>query len=144
MCMPSKMDHNLPQTQKSPSNPKNTSPRQPTGRPRHLLPHRVFFWTPWAPRRLGTIVAEVVVIQSQICHRFVHLEGLSDGLRLRRPADQAFDRGRPWGVMGCTCSCGWVNRKSPLNWLMSTIGEFFRHDCARIHSNFDKVTSRWY
>ena len=31
----------------------------------------------------------------------------------------------PWGVMGCTCSCGWVNRKSPLNWLMSPIGEFF-------------------
>ena len=30
----------------------------------------------------------------------------------------------PWGVMGCTRSCGWVNRKSPLNWLMSTIGEF--------------------
>ena len=50
----------------------------------------------------------------------------------------------PSGVMGCTCSCGWVNRKPPLNWLMSTIGEFFWHDCARIHSNFDKVTSRWY
>ena len=63
-------------------------------RPRHLLPHRAFFWTPWAPRRLGTNVADVVESQVQLCQRFVHLEGLSDGLRLRRPADQAFHRGR--------------------------------------------------
>ena len=73
-------------------------------RPRHLLSYRVFFWTPWAPRRLGTNVCDVVFRQVQRCHRFVHQEGRSDGLRLRTPAGQAFDR----GVMGCTWSCGWV------------------------------------
>ena len=105
MCLQKWTTTTYPKTQKSYPNP--------TLRTRHHvnLPETV------PSRRLGTNVVDVVAVQVQLCHRFVHLERLSDGLRLRRPADPGVRQGQvprrpgPWGVMGCTCSCGWVFRK---------------------------------
>ena len=132
--VPSKMDHhNLSQNPKvlPKPHPENTSPRQPTGdraieAPEHqrlsiLLPFRFSSLTV-----LFTLSASAMACGSE-------------GQRT-----QAFDRGRvprrpgPWGVMGCTCSCGWVFRKYvDYRWV-------FWHDCARIHSSSDRVISRWY
>ena len=53
-------------------------------RTRHHVPTGFFSGLPELPRRLGTNVSDFVAFQVQLCHCFVHLEGLSDGLRLRR------------------------------------------------------------
>ena len=131
--VPSKMDHhNLPQTQKSPPNPAQrtrhhvnlpetaSSPSRPvffldslsSEAPGHQCPRFCCcpcwdmspFCSPWGPQRWPVAPKDSG-------------PGIRQGQVPRRPG--------PWGVMGCTCPCGWVHGKSPLNWLMSTTGEFF-------------------